>query len=490
MRTAKLLLATTLAAAVGAVVIPAAPAVAQPEAPQARKVGEEKTANVQLAGKTTGHIVHEPGSTYIKVHLRISPDAHVTVSNPDGTEVHTYHGTRKDGDSDATLHGRAGFGALSIDGDTAIVTRHSGTAHIDGYWRGFREDELGIQSVCNTDARRDVVCYQSSHSTEYTRSHAVAKLLIGGGGSCTTWRVGDTNRMLTNKHCFSTQSAVQSSEMQFNYQCATCGGNNPGAGTKVSGAQLIKVSSGGSGQLDYTLFSVNNFSAIQGFGTLYLETRAAVNGERIYIPGHGDGRPKRLSIYEDTQGGTLCTVRSAAYNSWNMSYSCDTSGGNSGSPVLSANHRVLALHHLGGCPNNQGARIHLIYNEIKNLIDNGGTTPPPGTRFENTGNYTISDHSTVESPITVSGISGNAPSTLRVDVDIKHTYIGDLIVRLVAPDGSTYLLHNRSGGSADNLITSYTVNASSELANGTWRLRVQDAATYDTGYIDSWALTF
>ena len=48
----------------------------------------------------------------------------------------------------------------------------------------------------------------------------------------TTWRVGNTNRMLTNKHCFSTQAQVQSSEMQFNFQCATCGGNNPGAGTK------------------------------------------------------------------------------------------------------------------------------------------------------------------------------------------------------------------------------------------------------------------
>ncbi|HCT78714.1 MAG TPA: hypothetical protein DGT23_19570, partial [Micromonosporaceae bacterium] len=196
------------------------------------------------------------------------------------------------------------------------------------------------------------------------------KLLIGGGGSCTTWRVGDTNRMLTNKHCFSTQAAVQASEMQFNFQCATCGGNNPGAGTKVSGAQLIKVSTGGSSQLDYTLYSVNNFTAIQGFGTLYLETRAASTGERIYIPGHGDGRPKRLSIYENTQGGTLCTVRSGNYNTYNMSYSCDTSGGNSGSPVLSANHRVLALHHLGGCPNNQGAKAHLIYNQIAGLIDN------------------------------------------------------------------------------------------------------------------------
>ncbi len=371
MRTVRSLLATALVAP-AFVVVAANPAAATP-APQATKVGEEKAANVSIAGETKGHIVHEPGSTYIKVHLRLSPDAHVTVSNPAGTEVHTYHGTKQAGDSDATLHGRQGFAALSIDGDTAVVKRHAGEVRIDGYWRGFREDEMvGVQSVCGTDARRDVVCYQTSHPTEFTRSRAVAKLLIGGGGSCTTWRVGNTNRMLTNKHCFSTQAQVQSSEMQFNFQCATCGGNNPGAGTKVSGAQLVRVSAGGSNQLDYTLYSVNNFAAIQGFGTLFLETRAPRAGERIYIPGHGDGTAKRMSIFETTQGSGNCAVGNPTINSWNMSYSCDTSGGNSGSPVLSASHRVLALHHLGGCPNNQGARMHLIYAEIASLIDNNG----------------------------------------------------------------------------------------------------------------------
>jgi len=488
MRMARILLAAMVAAA-GNVAVLATPVAAA--TPEVRKIGEEKTANVHLRESVKGHIVHEPGSTYIKVHLRLSPDAHVTVANPAGTEVHTYHGTKQAGDSDATLHQRPGFGALSIDGDTAVITRLSGTVHIDGYWRGYRQDEMSIQSVCGTDARRDVVCYQSSHATEFAKSAAVAKLLIGGGGSCTTWRVGNTNRMLTNKHCFSTQTQVQSSEMQFNYQCATCGGNNPGVGTKVSGSTLIKVSTGGSSELDYTLYSVNNFTAIQGFGTLYLETRAPVNGERIYIPGHGDGSPKRLSIYEDTQGGALCTVRNAAINSWNMSYSCDTSGGNSGSPVLSANHKVLALHHLGGCPNNQGARMHLIYNQISTLIDNNSGGTPPGPRFENATNVTISDNVTVTSPITVSGVSGNAPSTLRVDVNIVHTYRGDLILRLLAPDGTSYLLEDFvNTDSADNVVKSYTVNASSELANGTWRLQVQDIAANDVGYIDVWALNF
>lgn len=110
--------------------------------------------------------------------------------------------------------------------------------------------------------------------------------------------------------------------------------------------------------------------------------------------------------------------------------------------------------------------------------------------YSNTTDYAINDNATVESPISVSGRSGNAPSSVPVAVDIRHTYIGDLKVDLVAPDGSLYNLHNRTGGSADNIIKTYTVDLSTEALNGTWKLRVNDNAAQDTGYINSWSVTF
>jgi Zn-dependent metalloprotease len=115
-----------------------------------------------------------------------------------------------------------------------------------------------------------------------------------------------------------------------------------------------------------------------------------------------------------------------------------------------------------------------------------------GTSFENTADVAIPDRgAAVTSPVTVSGRTGNAPSNLQVAVDIVHTYIGDLQVQLVAPDGTAYTLKGYgTGGSADNIATTYTVNASSEAANGVWQLRVQDNAARDTGYINSWKLTF
>lgn len=116
----------------------------------------------------------------------------------------------------------------------------------------------------------------------------------------------------------------------------------------------------------------------------------------------------------------------------------------------------------------------------------GGSTQT----YSNTADYTINDNSTVDSPISVSGRSGYASSTTSVSVDIRHTYIGDLKVDLVAPDGTLYNIHNRTGSSTDNIIKTVTLNLSSELLNGTWKLRVNDNASQDTGYINSWSVTF
>ena len=115
-----------------------------------------------------------------------------------------------------------------------------------------------------------------------------------------------------------------------------------------------------------------------------------------------------------------------------------------------------------------------------------------GTVFENTTAVSIPDNgAAVTSTVNVTGVTGNAPSALQVGVDITHTWRGDLVIDLVAPDGTAYRLKNSSSSdSADNVVTTYTVNASSEVANGAWKLKVQDVAAQDTGKINSFKLTF
>lgn len=84
---------------------------------------------------------------------------------------------------------------------------------------------------------------------------------------------------------------------------------------------------------------------------------------------------------------------------------------------------------------------------------------------------------------------------IEVAIDITHTYIGDLTVSLTSPAGTTVMLHNRSGGSRDNLIVTYHSASTDALQalraqpiTGTWILRVADQERLDTGKLNFWSL--
>jgi serine protease len=128
------------------------------------------------------------------------------------------------------------------------------------------------------------------------------------------------------------------------------------------------------------------------------------------------------------------------------------------------------------------------FSDVTLSADYTETPPVVGTTFENTWNYPIYDFGYTFSPIYVThaGVSG----TIQVGVDIKHTYIGDLVITLVAPNGTAYRLKNPSLDPTDNLLTTYTVDAGLVQSTGLWYLVVYDVALFDTGYLDSWNITF
>ena len=90
---------------------------------------------------------------------------------------------------------------------------------------------------------------------------------------------------------------------------------------------------------------------------------------------------------------------------------------------------------------------------------------------------------------------------VQVHVDIRHTYVGDLVVKLVPPAGqggeSVVLHHKDEGGNAHDLIESYDRTRVAELADlegkslpGTWTLEVSDVYHQDQGAIRSFSLEF
>ena len=106
-------------------------------------------------------------------------------------------------------------------------------------------------------------------------------------------------------------------------------------------------------------------------------------------------------------------------------------------------------------------------------------TSEPATR--------IADRSTIQDAITVDR-SGTATS-VSVAVDISHTYRGDLVIVLIAPDGTSQTLHSRTGGSANDIDRTYTPDFDGTGIAGDWTLRVSDRAGGDVGTLNGWTLT-
>ncbi|WP_062217531.1 proprotein convertase P-domain-containing protein [Streptomyces sp. NBRC 109706] len=104
--------------------------------------------------------------------------------------------------------------------------------------------------------------------------------------------------------------------------------------------------------------------------------------------------------------------------------------------------------------------------------------------FRNARSMAIRDHSTLESAIDVTGVGDQAPSTLRVGIDLSHSYISEVRLELVSPDGTGFELE------AFDEPHEYTVDASAAEADGTWTLRVEDTAGGDQGTLYSWSLHF
>ncbi len=87
-------------------------------------------------------------------------------------------------------------------------------------------------------------------------------------------------------------------------------------------------------------------------------------------------------------------------------------------------------------------------------------------------------------------------SEIEVMVDITHSYIGDLIISLEAPSGTTVNLHNRTGEGANNLLETYTLENTPDLADftdaevaGDWLLKIMDLEGQDVGKLNKWQLS-
>ncbi len=102
-------------------------------------------------------------------------------------------------------------------------------------------------------------------------------------------------------------------------------------------------------------------------------------------------------------------------------------------------------------------------------------------------NAAIKDSATVTSTLDVA--EDAKVESLKLDLDIAHTYRGDLTVTLTSPSGKTAVVSNRAGGSADDLKGSFDLKEfAGESTKGTWKLEVRDSAKGDVGTLKQWGM--
>ncbi|HEU5155770.1 MAG TPA: S8 family serine peptidase [Streptosporangiaceae bacterium] len=195
-------------------------------------------------------------------------------------------------------------------------------------------------------------------------------------------------------------------------------------------------------------------------------------------------------------------------SSWNTSDTATNtiSGTSMATPHVAGAAALILAGNPSASP--QQVRDTMVNNATTGVVGSPGTGSPNRLLFTGTGannppaptgcsatngtDTAIPDAgAAVTSSVTIADCTRTlASSTSTAEVHINHSYRGDLVIDLVAPDGTSYRLKNSSGSDgADDVHDVYTANVSAEGANGTWQLRVQDVFAQDTGTIDTWTLT-
>ncbi|AZQ38218.1 protease [Streptomyces cyaneochromogenes] len=359
-----------------------------------------------------------------------------------------------------------------VAGTIAAVTNNS--KGVAGVAYGAKVSPLRVLGKCggfDSDII-DAITWASGGTVSGVPANAnVAKVInmsLGGGGACST----------------ATQSAINAAVNRGTTVVVAAGNSNANA-ANYSPASCNNVISVAAADRQGNRSYYSNFGSVVDIAAPGGETNS-VTSNGILSTLNSGGQSPSSENYDYYQGTSMAAPHVAGLAALAKSANPALTPAQIES-AIKTNSRALPGTCSGGC----GAGLADAAKTVQAVSgSSGGSTG--GTTFTSSGAVSVPDNgSAVESSITVSGRSGNAPSALQVGVDITHTYRGDLVIDLVAPDGSTYRLKSASSSdSADNVNTTYTVNASSETANGTWKLRVQDTAAQDTGTLNSWKLTF
>jgi len=87
--------------------------------------------------------------------------------------------------------------------------------------------------------------------------------------------------------------------------------------------------------------------------------------------------------------------------------------------------------------------------------------------------------------------SGEVES-IELLLDLSHTYIGDLTINLISPEGTKVAIHEEEGGSRNKIKRTYSGDVFSDFVgeeiHGDWILEISDSSPRDAGWLNLWGL--
>ncbi|NMC70416.1 MAG: hypothetical protein GYA57_10165 [Myxococcales bacterium] len=124
----------------------------------------------------------------------------------------------------------------------------------------------------------------------------------------------------------------------------------------------------------------------------------------------------------------------------------------------------------------------------------GEEPPPPPTGetkvFENAAATPIPDDDDTGVVSTIVVPESFVPRAVAVELDLTHTYVGDLRI-VLTHDGVEHVLWDNAGGSDENIRGTFETPIFHERqAAGDWVLRVSDTYARDVGTLNRWAIRF
>lgn len=266
-------------------------------------------------------------------------------------------------------------------------------------------------------------------------------------------------------------------------------------------AAALGGTTGGDTTTPYTLNAVFNTSS-SGMSSINVTFSEAVMASTMI--------PSAFEVNGPNGPITITQIALVSGNVWRVSFANQTTPGVYTIAVLPT------IRDLAGNFMNQD-RDTISGEPVQDRYTSMITLAAPTTRnYSATGPVALTDATSTRVGTTTIPI--NVPdsftiSDLNISLSIDHTYVSDLRIRLIAPDGTSVQLVNRRGGSSDNvrltLDDEATANVSSastlsgtyrperllsafdgKNSAGSWKLEIVDVARVDTGTFNNVQLQF